>query len=76
MKRRERILEDHRDLVASDAAEVFVGCREQVGALEMDPARDGRVRRPCQSHDGQQRNALARTGLTHDAEDLSWLDSQ
>ena len=46
VQRGERVLEDHRDLVAADLAQLVVGHLDQVRALEHDPAGDLGVRRP------------------------------
>ena len=38
VQRRERVLEDHRDLLAAHLAQLLVGQLEQVAALEQDLA--------------------------------------
>ena len=43
----ERVLEDHRDVVAAHGLQLVGGCLRQVLALEQDPARD--PRRPATS---------------------------
>ena len=40
VQRRERVLEDHRDLLAADPAQLVVGQRDEVTALEQDRAPD------------------------------------
>ena len=72
MQRRQRVLEDHRDVVAAQPAHVLVGGRQQVLAVEDDRARDLRVAGEAgQAHHGQRRDALARARLAHDAQRLA-----
>ena len=40
VQRRQRVLEDHRDVVAADRAQLVFGQRHQVAAFEQDPPRD------------------------------------
>ena len=77
VQRGQRVLEDHRDLVAAHArAARSVVELAQVAALEHDPARDPRVRRPGQAQDRQVGDALAAARLADDAERLAVLDRE
>ena len=72
VERRHRVLEDHRHLAAADLAELVLGHREQVAALEdrfaaHDPA--GRLR--DQPEHREHGHALARARLADDAEHLA-----
>ena len=66
MQRRQRILEDHRDVVAADPAELLAGERQQVGALEQDLARHAAGAAVGQPHRRQRGDGLARAGLADD----------
>ena len=75
VQRGQRVLEDHRDVVAADLAQLVVG-RARAGrwpskriAPEMRALRDAR-----EAHHGQGRDALARAGLADDAERLAAVD--
>jgi hypothetical protein len=74
VQRRQGVLEDHRDLVAADRAQIVVGRAEQLLAVEAHGARDAGVARAGETHDRQRRDRLARTGLAHDAERLATID--
>ncbi len=45
VQRGQRVLEDHRDVVAPDRAQLVFGERHQVLALEQDPPGDARALR-------------------------------
>ena len=68
---RERILEDHRDVLAAHVAQLVRRRLEQVLALEQDLARDLRPLGVQQAEDGEVRDALARARLADDAERLA-----
>jgi hypothetical protein len=70
---REGVLEDHRDAVATNAAQPGLGHRRELVRPEHDRARAGRLRWE-QSHDGQARQRLARAGLPDDAERATRLE--
>src|SRR6185295_1135235 len=74
VQRRQRVLEDHRDVVAAQRAHLGLGRRQEVLAVEQDLARDPRVLRARQPHHGERRDRLARARLAHDAEHLAGLD--
>ena len=68
---RERILEDHRDVLAADLPQLLRRQREQVAAHEVDVALDRGALLVEQAHDREVRDALARAGLADDAERLA-----
>ena len=74
MQRGQRVLEDHRDVVAAQPAQVGVGRLEQVLAVELDRAGDAGVARARQAHHRQRRDGLAGAGLADDAERLAAVD--
>jgi hypothetical protein len=74
VQRRQRVLEDHRDVVAAELAHVLLGHLEEVAAVEQDLAGDARVPRPREAHHGQRRDGLAGARLAHDAQHLAGLD--
>jgi hypothetical protein len=51
MQRRQRVLEDHRDVVAADGPQVLVRGAEQVLAVELHGAGDARVASAREAHD-------------------------
>jgi hypothetical protein len=71
VQRRQRVLEDHRDVVAADVAQLGFGGVDQVAPLEQDLAADPRVRVAREPHHRQARHALARARLADDAERLA-----
>src|SRR4051794_4618077 len=73
VQRGQRVLEDHRYVVAADRAQLGFGRVQEVATLEADRARDARVRVAREAHDGQARDALARARLAHDAEGAAAL---
>jgi hypothetical protein len=74
VQRRERVLEDHRDLPAAHLAHVGVARVEQVHPVERDRPADARVARARQAHHGHRGHRLARAGLADDAQRLPALD--
>ncbi len=72
----QRVLEDHRDVVAPHAPQLVVGEREQVTAVEADRSGDARVLRAREAHHGEHRDALARARLADDADGLAGLDGK
>ena len=68
----QRLLEDHRHLVAADPAHVAVGQRQDLTAVEPDlaPLADLGGRDVEQAHDRHGGHALARSGLADDAQRL------
>src|SRR3954454_14733073 len=73
---RERVLEDHRDLLALDRADLVGRKLQQILALEQHLAGDLRLIPGDQPHDGQERHALAGARLSHHAERLSAGDGE
>ena len=71
---RHRVLEDHRDLLAPDPAEVSVGQLEQVAALEPRRPRRHLAGAGKDAEECQRRNALATAGFPHDPERLPGSD--
>ena len=74
VQRGERVLEDHRDLLAAHLAQLVLGQREQVAALEDHLAAERGVRGAGQAQHGEVRDALAGAGLAHDAERAAGVD--
>ena len=74
VQRGERILKDHRDLVAADRAHLLLAGAEQVLAVEDRLAAYLRVGGARQAHDRQRANGLAGARFADDAERLSWLN--
>ena len=74
VQRRHRILEDHRDVVASQVAQLAAAHLEEVVALEEGLAARDRASLVVQPHDREARDALAAAGLAHDPERLPLLD--
>jgi hypothetical protein len=70
VERRQRVLEDHRDLLAAHLAHLGVGLAEQF--LTVEARRAGDLRRPRQqAHERERRHRLARARLADDAERLA-----
>ena len=59
VQRRERVLEDHRDLVAADRSHVAFGERYEIFTFEEDPPGHARALRARQAERGQRRDRLA-----------------
>ena len=75
VQRRHRLLEDHRDAVAADLADLVLVQLQEVFALEEDFAGDDVARRDGdEPQEGERADALAAAGLTHEAERLAFLD--
>jgi hypothetical protein len=56
----DRVLEDHRDVLATDVAHLALGHRDKVAAEELDGAADGRiVHRAREAEDSARGHALA-----------------
>ena len=73
VERRQRILEDHRQLATGDFAQVAARHPQQVVLSEADaPLHDGAVRQKPEQ--GQHRDRLAAAALACDAEHLAVLD--
>src|ERR1035441_5523529 len=73
-QRRQRILEDHCDVVAADLTHLIVLERDQVTPLEHHPPLDPGALLPGQPQRGERRDALARSRLPHDPQRLAGLD--
>jgi hypothetical protein len=73
---RQRILEDHRHLLAAQLAHALVAHRDEVLALEDDLAGDVRGLAVVQAHDRLRRHALAGSGLAHDGDRLTALHGE
>jgi hypothetical protein len=71
---RERVLEDHRDLLAADLPDLVAVHLEQVVALEQ--GLPGDLPAAGQPHDRQAGHALAGAGLAHDAEGLAPVEGE
>ncbi len=71
-ERRERILEDHRDLLAPESGQLPVVHREQRLAAQQHLAGDHGAARE-QAHDGHRGDRLAGARLTDDPEELALL---
>ena len=76
VKRGQRVLEDHRDLVAADPAQILVLQADKLTAVELDRAADDGSARRQQSHDRQPRHGLAAARFPDDAEGLPGVDMQ
>ena len=74
VQRRERVLEDHRHLLAAQFAKAVFLDGEQVVTVEVDLATDLRVGSAVQTEDCRTRDRLARTGLTDDAKGLALVE--
>src|SRR5881409_3788064 len=75
IERRHRLLEDHRDLVATDGAQVTGLEGEQVAPFELDEAAGADVtgRLGDEAENGERRDGLAAPRLAHDTERLTRL---
>ncbi len=71
VQRHHRVLEDHGDAVALQAAQFAWRQLGQVAALEQDLATHDTARRVDQAHDGKARDGLAGAGLADQAQDLA-----
>ena len=76
VQRGERILEDHRDLVAPDPAQLLVLEADQLAVVELDGAADDGPARRQQPHDRQPGHGLAAARLPDDAEGLPGVHVQ
>jgi len=76
VQRRERVLEDHRDVVAADRPHLSVAQADQFPAVQLDRAVDDCPARRQQPHDGQAGHRLPAPRFAHQPEGLSRLDGQ
>jgi hypothetical protein len=76
VQRGHRVLEDHRDLVAAQRAELARRGMQDVLAVEEHLAARDRVDLRVEAHDRQAGDALAAAGLANDAESLAILDRE
>ena len=72
VQRSHGVLENHRDPIASDTAQVAIGHADQFAALEPGASRAAAVVGQ-KAHEAQHRLALARAGLAHNAQGLPRL---
>ena len=72
--RRERVLEDHRDVTTAPQAHLLVTELQQIGVVEEDLAAHDGVGAPVETEDRRAGDRLAGSRLTHDAERLSPLE--
>jgi hypothetical protein len=74
---RDRVLEDHRDVLATDVAHLTLGHGHEVAALELDGAADGRVvDHTCEAEDGVGGDALAAARFPDEADELAGGDRE
>ncbi len=72
---RERVLEDHGDLLAALVLHLALGQREQVGALQEHSATGDKAGRGVQdAHDGLRGDALAGAGLAQHGQGAAGLE--
>ena len=71
---RQRVLEDHRHLVAAELLQLLLGGGDEFLAVEDDLAVDGGGARVVQAQDRQVGDGLPGAGLAHDAQGLAALD--
>ena len=76
VQRRHRVLEDHRDLVAADLAQLVGVDLQQIPVLEDRLALGHGVPLRVQAHDRHAGDALAAARLAHDRERLALLDAE
>ena len=75
VQRRQRVLEDHRDVVAADLAQLVVGRVEQVLAVEAHRRREMRaLRARVRPITVSEETDLPEPGLADDAERLAAVD--
>ena len=74
IQRRQRLLEDHADLIAPQVAHLGLGLGRQLLALEADGTVDDPSGRRDQPEDRERRDALARSGLPDQAQHLTGSD--
>src|SRR5205085_11243134 len=73
---RERVLEDHRDVLAANVAQPFLRKRQQILALVDDLAGDLRAIAVQQAHDREVRHALPGSRLADDPERLAAFERE
>ena len=76
MQRRQRVLEDHRDVVAAQPAQLALGQPQQLAPAEGRAAGDARARRAREAHERQTRHALARPRLADDPQHAAGLQRE
>src|SRR5262249_60251050 len=76
VERGQRILEDHRDLVAPDLAQLIVGQADQLAVPQPDRAADDVTAGWQQAHDRQPRHRLPAARFGDQAEWLARLEAQ
>ena len=76
MHRRQRILEDHRHLAASQLPDPGRARGDQVLAFQQDLAADPGLGAVMEPHDAHAGDALARARFAHDTERLAALDTR
>ena len=73
----DRVLEDHRDVVAADVAHLALGHRHEVAPEKLDGPADGRVvHHAREAEDGVRGDALAAARLTDEADELAGCDRE
>src|ERR1035441_4822260 len=76
VERGERVLENHRDVIAAYLAQVTRGQAHQFPAVQLDRAADDGSPRRQQAHDRQAGHRLSAAGLAHQPERLPGFDGQ
>ena len=71
---RHRLLEDHRNVVATNGAHLAFGELQQILALEADRTRDLARGLGDEPHQGHRRDRLAAAGFTDDGQRLAFVD--
>ena len=74
VERGHRVLEDHRDLVATELPDLLVRHLDDVLLAVEDPSACDLAGLGDQPEDGERRHRLARARLAHDADDLAAVD--
>jgi hypothetical protein len=71
VQRGHRVLEDHRDLLAADLAQIVLARADELGPAQLRRAGELGVGRLRQAEQRHRRHRLARAGLAHDGEHLA-----
>ena len=74
VQRRERVLEDHRDVPAPQGPQLVLAGGEEIPPVEQDPAGDPGRGLGHEAHHRQRRDRLPRARLPHDPERLAGGD--
>ena len=74
VQRGHRLLEDHRDLVAPDAARLGFGQRKQLLSAQFGAAFDPAAAARREPHDGQRGDAFSGAGFAHHGDRLLRID--